>query len=182
MATKATVYKAEIEISDIDRSYYANHNVTLAQHPSETDRRLMARLIAFVLFADERLEFGRGLSSEDDPDIWRRDFSNNIEQWIELGQPDESAIRKACGRSQQVILVSYSGNSAEVWWNKIESSLARSKNLMVVDLDSGEIEAATSLLKRTMRLQVTIQEGLCQLSSDGQTVGIHPRVRLSPNR
>ena len=182
MATKSTVYKAELEISDIDRSYYATHSITMAQHPSETDRRLMARLIAFVLFADERLEFGRGLSNEEDPDLWRRDYTGNIECWIELGQPDESAVRRACGRAQQVILVNYSGNSAEVWWTKNESSLARSKNLTVIDLDSSDVEAATRFLQRTMRLQVMIQEGYCQLMSDNETVGIRPRVRMAPNR
>ena len=182
MATKSTVYKAELEISDIDRGYYATHSITMAQHPSETDRRLMARLIAFVLFADERLEFGRGLSNEEDPDLWRRDYTGNIECWIELGQPDESAVRRACGRAQQVILVNYSGNSAEVWWTKNESSLARSKNLTVIDLDSSEVEAATRFLQRTMRLQVMIQEGYCQLMRDNETVGIRPRVRMASNR
>ena len=182
MATKSTVYKAELEISDIDRGYYATHTLTLAQHPSETDRRLMARLIAFILFADERLEFGRGLSNEEDPDLWRRDYTGNIESWIELGQPDESRVRRACGRAQQVILVNYSGNSAEVWWTKNESSLARSKNLTVIDLDSSDVEAATRFLQRTMRLQVMIQEGYCQLMSDKETVGIRPRVRMASNR
>jgi len=182
MGTKATVYKAELEISDIDRSYYATHNVTLAQHPSETDRRLIARLIVFALFADERLEFGRGLSTDEDPDLWRRDLTGNIECWIELGQPDESTMRRACGRAQQVILVTYSGNSAGVWWEKNESSFARSKNLTVVDLDSIEIESATRFLQRTMRLQVMIQEGCCQLMNDGETVSVTPRVRMTSNR
>ena len=182
MAIKSTVYKAELEISDIDRGYYATHSITMAQHPSETDRRLMARLIAFVLFADERLEFGRGLSNEEDPDLWRRDYTGNIESWIELGQPDESAVRRACGRAQQVILINYSGNSAEAWWTKNESSLARSKNLTVIDLDSSEVEAATRFLQRTMRLQVMIQEGCCQLMRDNETVGIRPRVRMASNR
>ncbi len=110
MATKATVYKAELEISDIDRGYYATHSLTLAQHPSENDRRLMARIIAFALYADERLEFGRGPSNEEDPDLWQRVYAGNIERWIELGQPEESAIRRACGRAEQVVIV-YSGNS-----------------------------------------------------------------------
>ena len=182
MATKSTVYKAELEISDIDRGYYATHTLTLAQHPSETDRRLMARLIAFVLFADERLEFGRGLSNEEDPDLWRRDYTGNIESWIELGQPDDSAVRRACGRAQQVILINYSGNSAEAWWTKHESSLSRSKNLTVIDLDSTEVESATRFLQRTMRLQVMIQEGCCQLMCDNETVGVRPRVRMTPKR
>ena len=182
MGTKATVYKAELEISDIDRGYYATHHVTLAQHPSETDRRLMARLIVFALFADERLEFGRGLSTEEDPDLWRRDLTGNIECWIELGQPDEASVRRACGRSQQVILVTYSGNSAGVWWDKNESSFGRCKNLTVVDLDSMEVESATRFLERTMRLQVMIQEGCCQLMNGGESVSVTPRVRMTSNR
>ena len=182
MATKATVYKAELEISDIDRGYYATHSLTLAQHPSENDRRLMARLIAFALFANERLEFGRGLSNEEDPDLWQRDYAGNIESWIELGQPDESAVRRACGRAQQVSLVNYSGNSAEVWWNKNAGSFARSKNLTVIDLDCGEVDLATRFLQRTMRLQVMIQESCCQLIGGGETVGIRPRVRMTSNR
>jgi uncharacterized protein YaeQ len=98
MALKATVVKAELQVSDMDRHYYASHNLTLAQHPSETDERLMVRLLAFALNADERLEFGKGLSSDDEPDLWRRDYTGDIELWIDLGQPDESRIRKASGR------------------------------------------------------------------------------------
>jgi uncharacterized protein YaeQ len=182
MATKATVYKAELEISDIDRGYYATHALTLAQHPSENDRRLMARLIAFALFAHERLEFGRGLSTEEDPDLWQRDYTGMIENWIELGQPDESSVRRACGRAKHVILVSYSGNSAEVWWSKVESSLARSKNLTVVDLDFAAIEMATRFLQRSMSLQVMIQEGACQLMSGDETVSLRPRYLLVSER
>ena len=182
MATKATVYKAELEISDIDRGYYASHTLTLAQHPSENDRRLMARLIVFALLAHERLEFGRGLSTEEDPDLWQRDYTGIIENWIELGQPEESAIRKACGRAQQVTLVTYSGSSAEIWWSKNEAALIRCKNLTIIDLDSAEVEATTRFLQRTMRLQVMIQEGSCQLMSGDDTLIICPRIRMSPNR
>jgi len=181
MGSKSTVYKAEIEISDIDRGYYAKHNLTLAQHPSENDRRLMARLIAFVLFADERLEFGRGLSNEEDPDLWQRDLAGNIQTWIELGQPDESAVRRACGKAQQVILVSYSGNPAEVWWNKNAISFARSKNLTVIDLDTGEVDAASQFLERTIRLQAMIQEGGCQIIRGADSVWVRPRIRMAAN-
>ncbi len=182
MATKATVYKAELEISDIDRGYYATHSLTLAQHPSENNRRLMARVIAFALLAHERLEFGRGLSNSEDPDLCQRDLTGMIERWIELGQPEEADIRKACGRAQQVVLVTYSGSSAEIWWNKIESALSRSKNLTVIDLDSSEVEATTRFLQRTMRLQFMIQEGLCQLLSGDESLSVRPRVRMAPAR
>ena len=128
------------------------------------------------------LEFGRGLSTEEDPDLWQRDYTGMIETWIELGQPDESAIRKACGRARQVILVTYSGSSADIWWSKNEGNLSRSKNLTVIDLDSDEVDAATRFLQRTMRLQVMIQEGCCQLMCDEETVGVRPRVRMTSNR
>lgn len=179
MATKSTIYKLELEVSDIDRGYYATHSLTLAQHPSETERRLMVRIFAFALFAHERLEFGRGISNEEEPALWRRDFTGIIEQWIELGQPEESSIRKACGRSQQVAVVTYSGNSAGTWWNKHESSLARSKNLTIVDLSSEAIDAATKLLQRTMRLQAMIQEGECQLMGDSGNASLRPLYRLA---
>lgn len=182
MATKSTIYKVELEISDIDRNYYASHSLTLAQHPSETDRRLMARLFAFILFAHERLEFGRGLSNEEDPALWRRDYTGLIEQWIELGQPEESSIRKACGRAQQVVILTYSGNSAGVWWSKIESSLARLKNLTVIDLNADAIDIATKLVRRTMRLQAMIQEGECQLMSDSDAVSLRPITLMTSSR
>ena len=114
MALKATVHKAELQVSDMDRHYYASHNLMLAQHPSETDQRLMVRLLVFALFADERLEFGRGISTDDEPDLWRKSLTGEIEQWIELGQPDESRIRKACGRAREVVLVGYGGRSFSI--------------------------------------------------------------------
>src|SRR4249920_1896129 len=134
MAPKATIYKAELQVSDMDRHYYATHALTLAQHPSETNERLMVRLLAFALYADERLEFGRGLSSDDEPDLWRKSLTGEIEQWIELGQPDEQRIRKACGRARQVVVVNYGGRSADIWWDKIGTGLARSNNLTVIDI------------------------------------------------
>ena len=181
MATKATVYKAELEISDIDRGYYATHNLTLAQHPSENDRRLMARLIVFALFAEEGLEFGRGLSNEEEPALWQKDLTGGVVKWFELGQPDESAVRRACGKAQQVILVTYSGNSAEVWWSKIQSALTRLKNLIVLDLDMDEVDSTTRLLQRTMRLQVTVQEGVCQLMHGDDIVHVRPLIRMDSN-
>jgi uncharacterized protein YaeQ len=178
MATKATVYKAELEISDIDRGYYATHKLTLAQHPSENDRRLMVRIIAFSLFAHEQLEFGRGLSTEDDPDLWHRDLTGNVLHWIELGQPEETSIRKACGRSKHVTIVTYSGNSAEVWWSKVANALARCKNLTVVNLDSVEVEAAARLLQRTMQLQFMFQEGCGQWMSGENVASLRPQFLL----
>ena len=177
MGTKSTVYKAELMITDIDRQYYETHSLVVAQHPSEPDRRLMARLIVFALFAHERLEFGRGISSDDDPDLWRRDLTGVVEQWIEMGQPDESDIRKACGLAKNVVVVTYSGNSAEAWWTKNASPLSKLKNLRVLDIESGSLDAATQLLDRRMTLTATIQDGEFQLSNGTDCVEINSRFR-----
>ena len=178
MAPKATVVKVELQVSDMDRHYYATHMLTLAQHPSETDERLMVRLLAFALFADERLEFGRGLSSEDEADLWRRDYTGDIEQWIDLGQPDESRIKKACGRAQQVVVVNYSGNGAGIWWDKVGASLARIKNLTVIDIPAATVASLVTLIQRGMRLNCLVQDGEVQLMSDTINITLRPNVRM----
>jgi len=177
MALKSTVVKAELQISDMDRHYYATHNLTLAQHPSETDSRLMVRLLAFALYADEYLEFGRGLSQDDEPDLWRKQMTGEIEQWIDLGQPDEARIRKACGRSRQVVVVTYAGRSADIWWEKNANSLQRSKNLTVIDIATEPVAELTALLGRSMRLNVMIQDGEMQVLGGEVTINITPTVR-----
>ena len=180
MALKATVVKADLQLSDLDRHHYATYPLTLAQHPSETDARLMVRLVAFALFASERLEFGRGLSSEDEPDLWRRDYTGEIEQWIDLGQPDESRIRKACGRARQVVVVNYGGRAADRWWEKIASSLARLGNLTVIDIDAAAVDALAAMIERSMRFNAIVQDGELQLMSDAGTVVVHARTRMAP--
>ncbi|MGJ4727937.1 YaeQ family protein [Luteimonas sp. SDU101] len=179
MAPNSTIYKVELQVSDMDRHYYASHNLTLAQHPSETPQRLMVRLIAFALHAHERLEFGRGLSNDEDADLWQRDYTGDIDRWIDLGQPDESRIRKASARARHVVVVNYSGNSAEIWWGKIASSLSRLKNLTVLDLAPEDVEAAVGLLERGMRLTAMIQDGELQLMSERQNIALTPRVRVA---
>ncbi|MGH8076761.1 MAG: YaeQ family protein [Lysobacter sp.] len=179
MALKATVVKVELQVSDMDRHYYATHNLTLAQHPSETDERLMVRLLAFALFAEERLEFGRGLSNEEEPDLWLRSYTGDIEQWIDLGQPDESRIKKACGRAEQVVVVTYGGNAADIWWKRIAPSLTRIKNLTVIDIPTDIVAQLTTLIQRGMRLNCLIQDGELQLMSDTINVALRPTVRMA---
>jgi uncharacterized protein YaeQ len=163
----------------MDRHYDPTHALSLARHPSETDERLMVRLLAFALYADERLEFGKGLSSEDEPDLWRKDRSGDIEQWIDLGHPDEQRVRKACGRAREVIVVNYGGRASDVWWEKNATALARSKNLVVIDVSSATA-ALTSIAGRSMRLQCNIQDGHVQLfgSADNEMIGIDPLLRM----
>jgi uncharacterized protein YaeQ len=181
MALNATIYKAELQISDMDRHYYATHALTLARHPSETEERLMVRLFAFALYADERLEFGKGLSSDDEPDLWRKDRSGEIEQWIELGQPDEQRVRKACGRARQVVVITYGGRTSDIWWDKNGAALARAKNLRVIDISAAS-DALTALAERGMRLQCMIQDGQVQVFGEDSSLTIDPIVRLAPSQ
>ena len=182
MALKATIYKAELQISDMDRQYYAGHELTLAQHPSETDERMMVRLLAFALHAHERLEFGRGLSTDDEPDLWRKSLTGEIEQWIDVGQPDEQRIRKACGRARQVIVISYSGRAADTWWEKSAANLARSKNLTVINIPAATAQALANLADRNMQLQCLIQDGQAQWMSAKASMTVEPMVRMAPPR
>lgn len=174
MALKSTVHRATLQVSDLDRHYYATHALTLAQHPSETDTRLMVRLLAFGLFADERLEFGRGISSEGEPDLWQRSLTGEIEHWIELGQPDEADVRRACGRSRRVTVVGYSGRGFGPWWEKNAAALARCQNLGVVELPGAAAEQLAALLARGMDLQCLIEEGEVQLMGEGGSVAVTP--------
>jgi len=178
MALNSTIYKAELQVSDMDRHYYATHALTLARHPSETEERLMVRLLAFALYADERLEFGKGLSDEDEPALWRKAYTDEVELWIELGQPDESRIRKACGRARHVVVVSYGGQAAQVWWSKLATTLARHRNLTVLDIPAPTVAALTTLLQRGMRLQCLVQDGQLQLMNDADAVAVDPVKRM----
>lgn len=177
MALKATVYKVELQISDMDRHYYATHALTLAQHPSETELRLMVRVLAFALFAADGLAFGRGLSSDDEPDLWRRSLTGEIEQWIELGQPDESRVRKACGRARQVVVIGYSGRGFGLWWEKNAAALERCSQLGVLEIPADSTEALAALCSRNLSLQVLIQDAEVQLLTESGSLTLTPAWR-----
>ena len=180
MALNATIHKVELQVSDMDRHYYATHALTLARHPSETGERLMVRLLAFALYADDRLDFGKGLSDEDEPALWRKTYTDEIELWIDVGQSDEARIRKACGRSRQVVVITYGGQAAQLWWNKVGAALARQRNLTVLDIPSATVAELVALLQRGMRLQCLIQDGQLQLMNAVDAVGVDPLVRMAP--
>lgn len=169
MALKSTIFKAELQVSDMDRHYYQGHALTIAQHPSETDERMMVRVLAFALNADDALVFGKGLSSEDEPDLWRKELTGEVDLWIDLGQPDEQRIRRAAGRAKRVIIYTYSGRAAEVWWKKTAAAVARTKNVSVIDVDPATVEALAALTQRTMQIQFMMQDGHAQVIS-GDTV------------
>jgi len=171
MALKATIYKADLQIADLDRNYYADHALTLARHPSETDERLMVRVLMYALHAQEGIAFTRGLSEADEPEIWVKDLTGQIRLWIDIGQPDEARLRKASGRAEQVIAVCYSSNCA-LWWKSLETRLARLKNLRVLQLPVATSQALAALATRTMRLQCLVQDGEVWMSTDTTRVRV----------
>lgn len=171
MALKATIFKAQLQIADMDRHYYAEHALTLARHPSETDERMMVRVLVFALHAHERLELGKGLSDPDEPDLWRKDLTGLIEEWIDLGQPDEKNVIRACGRASQVFVYGFN-RASEPWWQLAEPKLARAKNLGVRRIIvNGDVSLA-SLAQRTMQLHCTIQDGQVWLGDGERTAAI----------
>lgn len=177
MAEKATVVKADLQIADMDRHYYQSHALTLARHPSETDERVMVRLLTFALYASDALVFGKGISSSDEPALWQKDLTGVIERWIDVGQPDEREIRKACGRARHVVIVSY-GRSADPWWNQNRDNLQRIDNLTVLRLPTAGTQALAAFAGRTMQLQCTIQEGLVWITAEAGAVQIEPQALL----
>jgi uncharacterized protein YaeQ len=177
MASNATIFKVTLQIADMDRHYYADHVLTIARHPSETDERMMVRLLAFAQHAHEALEFGRGLSAEEEPDVWRKDLTGTVEFWIEVGQPDEKRLRKACKRATRVWVYNYGGRGADLWWEQNRERLARFDNLTVVNLSYDASRALAALAQRTMQLQCTIQEGQLWLGDGQSVIHIEPAIR-----
>jgi uncharacterized protein YaeQ len=174
MAQRSIIYKAELKVADLDRGYYADHALTIARHPSETEERLMIRVLAFALYAGERLAFGNGLSTSDEPDLWSRDLTGRIDLWIDVGLPDEKLVRRACGRAGQVIVISYGGARADIWWAQAAASLARSENLTVLGLPPEAGNGLARLAQRLMRLNCTVQERQVWLNSESASIVLEP--------
>ena len=169
MAISSTINKLSLNIADMDRHYYQSHDLTVAQHPSETDFRFMIRIIAFAANAHEQLCFCKGLADEEEPELWQKSLTDDIELWIDLGQPDEKRIRKACGRAEQVIIYTYHERKAKTWRQQQHAKLQRFSNLQVVHINANGID---SMLKRSMQLQCNIQDGIMYLSDDEQNFSV----------
>jgi uncharacterized protein YaeQ len=183
MALKATIYKAAIQIADMDRGVYADHSLTLALHPSETEERLMVRLLAFALQApatDDHgaLQFARGLSDTDEPDLWQHDLSGQLMHWLEVGQPDDRRLAKACGRADRVTIYAYAA-AAPIWWSALQNKVARLANLAVWQLPAEQSQALAALAARSMQLQLTVQDGSLWLGNGATSVELQP-ICLKP--
>ena len=174
MAQKATIYKVELSVSDMDRHYYETHKLTVAKHPSETDERLMVRILAFALNAHEHLEMTKGLSTDDEPDIWQKSLSGVLELWVALGLPSEKVVRQSCGKANEVIIYSYGGRTADMWWEKIKNRTTRFDNLQVVNLSEEDTRELGKLASRSMKLQVNIQDGDVMVGVDDNIVNVTP--------
>jgi uncharacterized protein YaeQ len=163
MAISSTINKVSLSIANMDTDYYHQHELTMAQHPSENNFRFMIRLIAFILNADEQLAFTKGMNNDDEPELWLKSLTNDIELWIDFGQLDEKRIRKACGRAKQVIIYTYHEGKSSVWWQQQKEKCQRFGNLSVIQITA---EGVDSLLQRSMQLQCNIQDGVMYLSGD----------------
>lgn len=183
MALKATIYKAQLQIADMDRGVYGDHNVTIARHPSEADERMMIRLLAFALNvpADDKkghLEFAKDLWDVDEAALWHKDYTDAILHWIDVGQPDDKRLMRAAGRAERVSVYSFA-SSTSVWWKTMETKLTRAANLVVWQIDAAQSQALAKLANRTIQLQVTVQDGTVWMSTGAESVEITPR-RLTP--
>ena len=176
MALRATIFKVDLNVADMDRNYYGSQSLTLARHPSETDERLMVRLLAFALNASEDLVFTKGLSDVDEPDLWKKDLTGAIEHWIEVGQPDERRILRACGRAAHVTVYCYGGHASKIWWDGVGPRLARARNLTVVALPVGQSRILGELAERNMDVHVTIQDGTAFVSTARGEASVEPEI------
>ena len=182
MALKATVFKVQLQIADMDRHYYQDHSLTIAQHPSENNERMMVRLVALALHAHElqdtcrgdgTLAFGAGLSDPEDPDVSLTDFTGRKRLWIEVGQPEDKPLSKACSKADAVIVYAF-GSAADVWWRGIENKVSRLERLQVWRLPTEVAPALAAMAERSMQLQATVQEGGLTLSSTLGSVQVEP--------
>ncbi len=180
MALKSTIFKADLQISDLGRNYYHDHSLIIARHPSETDERLMVRLLAFALHAHESLVFANGMGTDDEPALWKKDLTGAIELWIEVGQPDEKRVRRACGRAGQVFIYSYGGHGSDVWRDQMNGGFDRIRNLTVVRLPVSTTRALAALARRSMRLQITIQDGQVWMGDGKDTVHFEMPAAMVP--
>ncbi len=165
-----TVCRAELNVADMDRHHYADHALTIARHPSETDERMMVRTLAFALHSHERLAFGRGIGTADEPDVWLHDLTGRVELWIDVGQPDEKRVRKACSLCEHVVVYTYGGRTSDVWWARTGPELTRFENLEVIALSAATTEALTEMAGRSMSLQLTIQDGEAWFASGDERI------------
>lgn len=178
MALKPTIYKAQIELADSDRNCFESLSLTLARHPSETLERMAARLLAYCLNCTRGLEFTKGISTADEPDVWEHSDHGDIEHWIEVGQPEQPRLRKACGRARKVSVYAFA-KSVPTWWKLHGEEISALPRVQVWQFDWDEIQAAAALLDRTVQLNVSIVGGIIYLDNGSASTSVEPKL-LTP--
>lgn len=164
MAIKPTIYKARISLSDLERDYYDAISLTIAQHPSETLERMMVRVLAYCINAQEDLELTKGLDEVDEPDLWVRTMDEQTTLWIDVGEPSFERVKKACNQAKAVKVYSFNSKS-DVWWAQGEAKLSRLE-ASVYRFPWDNIEALAKLVERTMDLSVTITGNSAYVAGD----------------
>jgi uncharacterized protein YaeQ len=154
MALKPTIYKTNITLSDLNRDYYDSFGLTIAQHPSETLERMMARVVAFCVNAEQGLEFTKGLSEVEQPDIWKISLDGQIERWLDVGEPEVERIKKATRKASSVEVFSFNSKS-DVWWAQSREKFVQ-LNAHFYRFNWHEIQQLASLCQRTMNFSVLI--------------------------
>ena len=182
MALKATIHKARLQLADMDRGIYLDRALTLARHPSETDERMLLRLLAWALHtpADDKqgaLEFGKSLWDTDEPDLWEKDLTGRVRHWLDVGLPDERRLLRAASRADRVTVLAYA-SSTPLWWRGIAAKLARLRNLTVWQIDATESQALAALAERTMHWHVMVQDGVICVTSGERNVELTPALLL----
>jgi len=173
VALKTTVFKFNIALSDINRNIFDSLNLTVARHPSETDERMLARVLAFCINSEEHLKFCRGLSASDEPDLWLRTLDDRIEQWIDVGEPDAERIRKASRISSAVKVYSFNARTrSDVWWQKTRENI-KSINISVYRFDWPDMQAVAQQIQRTMSLSVMISGDSLYISTEQGEFEVH---------
>lgn len=180
MALKSTIFRAELNVSDLNVHHYQNHKLTIARHPSENDERMMMRILAFAYMIGpakgEGVEFGKGLSTDDEPDVWQKSLDGNILHWVDVGRPSEERIRKACGKSDTVSIFCFGGSAVDIWWREIAEKLKRHSNLHIYNIDKATSEALTTLAQKNMSLHFTLDEANATIGDNEVLVDVNPQL------
>ncbi len=179
MATKPTIYKLRIALSDLERNHYDALNLTVALHPSEVPERMMARVMAYCINAQQDLAFAKGLSDVDEPDIWVRTMDQQTKLWIDVGEPSYERVKKAVRQAEQVRVYSFNSKS-DIWWAQVESKF-RTLNADIIQMNHSEITELSTLLARTMDLSVTITGQSAYVTCDLGEAEVNWQILQSKN-
>ncbi len=183
MALKATIYKATIQVADMDRNLYGDHELTIARHPSETDERMLVRLLAFALNVPDdgdhgALEFAKDMWDADEPALWQKDLTGQMMHWIEVGQPDDRRMLQCSARSRRASVYSFNSSTPQ-WWSGVREKIARARNLTIWQVPSAQSQALAALANRSMKLDVTVQDGAVWMGDGKHSMEVSPQKLFS---